>query len=134
MEILDQENILSKILIFNIINDVYKHIEEYNSGKKRKVLIVFDDMVADMISNNKLDSIVSELFIRSRKSNISLVFITKSYLKTLKDVSVSSTHYFIVKIPNKREPQQISINHLSGIDFKYFMEIYKKLLQKCVLF
>ena len=87
MEILDQENILSKTLIFSILNDVYKHIEEYNSSKKRKALIVFDDKVADMISNNKLDPIVSELFIRSRKSNISLVLLRNHILKHQKTLA-----------------------------------------------
>ena len=78
---------LSETLTFNILNDVYKHIEEYNSRKKRKVLIVFDDKVSDMISNNKLDSIVSELFIRSRKSNISLVLLRNHILKHQKTLA-----------------------------------------------
>ena len=60
----------------NDMQDVYKNIDEYNPGKKRKILIVFDDMIADMINNKKLNSIVTELFIRDRKLNISLVFIT----------------------------------------------------------
>ena len=60
----------------NDMQDVYKNIEDYNPGKKRKVLIIFDDMIADMINNKKLDSIVTELFIRGRKINISIVFIT----------------------------------------------------------
>ena len=68
----------------NNIQDVYKNIEDYNLRKKRKVLIVFDDMIADMINNNKLDSIVTELFIRGRKRNISIVFITQSYFKVPK--------------------------------------------------
>ena len=63
------------------MQDVYKNIEDYNPIKKRKILIVFDDMIADMISNNKLNPIVTELFIRGRKLNISIVFITQSYLK-----------------------------------------------------
>ena len=89
----------------NDIHDVYKNIEDYNPGKKRKVLIVFDDMIADMINNNKLDSIVTELFIRGRKLNISIVFISQSYFKGPKDVRLNSTHFFIMKIPNKRELQ-----------------------------
>ena len=63
----------------NDMQDVYKNIEKYNIGKKRKILIVFDDMIADMINNKKLNSIVTELFIRGRNLNISLVFITQSY-------------------------------------------------------
>ena len=70
----------------NDMQDVYKNIEEYNPIKKRKVLIVFDDMIADMINNNKLNPIVTELFIRGRKINISIVFVTQSYFKVSKDV------------------------------------------------
>ena len=79
-----------------------------------------------MINNKKLDSVVTELFIRGRKLNISIVFITQSYFKVSKDVRLNSTHFFIMKIPNKRELQQIALNHLSNIDFKDFMKIYKK--------
>ena len=63
----------------NDMDDVYKNIEKYNPNKKRKTLIVFDDMIADMISNKTLNPIITELFVRGRKLNISLVFITKSY-------------------------------------------------------
>ena len=110
----------------NDMQDVYKNIEDYNPIKKRKILIVFDDMIADMINNNKLNPIVTELFIRVRKLNISIVFITQSYFKVPKDVRINSTHFFIMKIPNnKLELQQIALNHLSDIDFKDFMKIYK---------
>ena len=95
----------------NDMQDVYKNIEDYNPGKKRKVLIIFDDMIADMINNKKLNPIVTELFIRGRKLNISIVFITQSYFKVPKDVRLNSTHFFIMKIPNKRELQQIALNH-----------------------
>ena len=108
----------------NDMQDVYKNIEDYNPIKKRKVLIIFDDMIADMI-NNKLNPIVTELFIRGRKLNISVVFITQSYFKVPK-VRLNSTHFFIMKIPNKRELQQIALNHSSDIDFKDFINIYKK--------
>ena len=114
----------------NDMQDVYKNIEDYNPIKKRKVLIVFDDMIADMINNKKLDSIVTELFIRGRKLNISIVFITQSYFKVPKDVRLNSTHFFILKIPNERELQQIALNHSSDIDFKDFMKIYKKCTAK----
>ena len=70
----------------NDMQDVYKNIEDYNPIKKRKVLIGLDDMIADMINNNKLNPIVTELFIRRRKLNISIVFITQSYFKVTKDV------------------------------------------------
>ena len=108
------------------MQDLYKNIESYNPGKKRKVLIAFDDMIADMINNKKLNSILTELFIRERKLNISIVFITESYFKVPKDVRLSFTHFFIMKIPNKRELLQTALNHSSYIDLKGFMEIYKK--------
>ena len=108
------------------MQDVHKDIDDYNPGKKRKVLIGFDDIIADMINNKKLDSIVTELFIRGRKLDISIVFITQSYFKMPKNVRLNSTHIFIMKIPNKRELQQIALNHSSDIDFKDFMKIYKK--------
>ena len=108
------------------MQDVHKNIDDYNRRKKRKVLIVFDDMIADMIYNNKLNPIVAELFIGGRKLNISTVFITQSYFKVPKDVRLNSTHFFIMKISNKRELQQIALNHSSDFDFKDFMKIYKK--------
>ena len=110
----------------NDILDVYKKIKDYNPDKKRKVLIVFDDMIADIINNKKLNPIVTELFIRGRKLDISIVFITQSYIKVTKDVRLNSTHFFIMKISNKRELQQITLNHSSDIDFKDFMKIYRK--------
>ena len=110
----------------NDMQNVYKNIDEYNIDKERKILIVFDDMIADMINNKKLNSIVTELFIRGRKLNISLVFITQSYFKVPKDVRLNSTHFFIMKIPNKRELQQIALNHSSDISSKDFIKIYKK--------
>ena len=89
-------------------------------------MIVFDNMIADMINNKKLNSLVTELFIRGRKLNISLVFITQSYFQIPKDVRLNSTHFSIMKIPNKREFQQIALNHSSGINSKDFIKIYKK--------
>ena len=112
------------------MQDDYKNIDEYNVVKERKILIVFDYMIADMINNKKLNSIVTELFIRGRKLNISLVFITQSYFKVPKDVRLNSTHFFIMKIPNKRELQQIALNHSSDISTKDFIKIYKKFKAK----
>ena len=102
----------------NDMQDVYKNIEDYSLGKKRKILIASDDIIADMINNKKLNSIVTELFIRGRKLNISIVFITQSYFKVPKDVRLNSAHFFIMKIVNKRELRQIALNHSSDIDFK----------------
>ena len=87
----------------NDMQDVYKNIENYNPGKTRKILIVFDDMIADMINNKKPNPVVTELFIRGRKLNVSIAFITQSYFKVPKDVRLISTYLFIMKIPNKRK-------------------------------
>ena len=84
------------------MHEVYKNINDYNIDKDRKILIVFDNMIADVIKNKKLNSIVTELFIRGRKINISFVFITQSYFKVPKDVRLNTTHFFISKVPNKR--------------------------------
>ena len=111
----------------NDMQDAYKDIDEYNIDKERKILIVFNDMIADMIHNKKLNSIVTELFIRGRKLNISLVFITQSYFKVPKDVRLNTTHFFITKIPNKRELQQIALNYSPDISTKNFINIYKKI-------
>ena len=89
-------------------------------------MTVFDDTIADMINNKKLNTIVTELFIRGRKLNISIVFITQSYFKVPRDVRLNSTHFFIMKILNKRELQKIALNHSSDIDFKDFMKIHKE--------
>ena len=83
-------------------------------------------MIADMVNNKKLNPIVTELFIRGRKFNISIIFITQSYFKVPKDVRLNSIHFFIMKITNKRELQQIALNHSSDIDFEDFMKIFKK--------
>ena len=116
------------------MEDVYKNIEDYNptiQERNKKILIVFDDMIADMINNKKLNPVVTELFIRGKKLNISIVFITQSYFKVQKDVRLNSTHFFITRIPNKRELQQIALNHSSDIDFKDFI---KNALQNHILF
>ena len=91
-------------------------------------------MIADMINNKKLSSIVTELFIRGIKLNISLVFITQSYFKVPKDVRLNCTHFFIVKIPNKRELQQIALNNSSDISSDDFINIYKKYTVKQYFF
>ena len=110
----------------NDMCDVYKNINCYNANKENKILIVFDDMITDMINNKKLDSIVTELFTGWRKLNISLFFITQSYFKVPKEIRLNTTHFFISKIPNKRELQQIAINHSSDISTEDFVNIYRK--------
>ena len=102
----------------NDMQDVFKNIEDCNIDKKQKILAVFDDVIADMINNKKLNPVVPELFVRGRKLNIPIVFITQSYFKLSKDVRLNSIHFFLMKIANKRELQQIVLNHSSDVDFK----------------
>ena len=109
----------------NTMDDVYKNIDYYNPMRKRKILIIFNDTIADIMTNKKFRSIIKELFIRCRKLNISLLFITQSYFSVPKDVRLNSTHYLIIKINNKRELQNIAINHSADIDYKDFMKIYR---------
>ena len=87
----------------NAMDDVYENIDDYNPSRKRKILIVFDDMISDIMSDKKFQSITKELFIRCRKINISLAFITQSYFSVPKEVRLNSTHYLIMKINNKRD-------------------------------
>ena len=110
----------------NTMDDVYENINDYNPIRKRKKLIVFDDMIADIMGNKKFQAIIKELFIRCRKLNISLVFITQSYFSVPKDVRLNSRHYLIIKINNKTELQNIAINHSANIDYQDFMKIYRE--------
>ena len=112
------------------MHDVYENINYYNPNKENEILKVFDDMTANMITNKKINSIVTELFIRGRKLNICLVFITQSYFKVPKDVRLNTTHFSIIKTSNKRELQQIALNHISDIDYKDFINVYKKCTDK----
>ena len=110
----------------NDMDDIYKNTVEYNANKKRKILIVFDDMIVDMLCYKKLHPIVTELFIRGRKLNTSLVFITQSYFAIPKNIRLNSTHNFVMKIPKKRELQQIAFDHSPDIDFQDFINLYEK--------
>ena len=88
-------------------------------------------MIADMIDNKNLNPVVTELFIRGRKLNILIVFITQSYFRVPKKVRLNTTHFFIMKIPNEREIQQITYNHSPDIDFKDFMKICNEIYIYC---
>ena len=113
----------------NDMDGIYENIEEYSPNKKHNLLIkllIILIITIDMIGNKKLNPIVTELFIRGRKLNISLVFITQSYFAVRKNIRLNSTHYFIMKIPNQQVLQQLAFNHSSDIDFKDFMNLYKK--------
>ena len=107
----------------NTMDDIYKNIDDYNPKRKRKILIVLDDMITDIMTSKKFQTIINDLFIRCRKSNISLVFITKFYFKVPKDVRLNSTHYLIMKIHNRRELQNIAFDHSADIDYKDFLNI-----------
>ena len=101
-------------------------IDDYNPSRKRKPLIVFDDMIADIMTNKKIQAILKELFIGCKKVNISLVFITQSYFSVPKDVKLNSTHYLIKRINNRKKLQNIVINHSVDIDYNDFMRIYRE--------
>ena len=109
----------------NTMDNVCKNIDDYNPKRKRKILIAFDDMIADIKTNKNFQAIIKYLFIRCRKLNISLVFITQSYFSVPKEVRLNSTHYLIMKIHSKRELQNIAINHLPDIDYKDVLKIYR---------
>ena len=106
--------------------DLYENIDDYNPIRKRKKLIVFDDMIADIMTNKKFQAIIKELFIRCRKLNISLIFITQSYFSVPQDARLNTTHYFIMKISDKIELQNIAHNHSVDINYKDFMKIYRE--------
>ena len=109
------------------------NIDDYNSSRKRNILIVFDDMIADIMSNKKFQAIIKELFIRCRKLNISLVFITQSYFSVPKNVRLNSTH-LIMKINNRKELQNIAINHSADIDYNDFVKICKECTKETFFF
>ena len=102
----------------NRMNDAYEKIDECNPNRKRKILIEFDDMIADIIRNKNFQAIIKELFIRCRKVNISLVFITQSYFSVPKDVRLNLTHHLIMNINNKKES--------ADIDYKDFVKIHRE--------
>ena len=120
------------------MDDIYQSIKECSPNKNLKILIFRDDIFADRLSNKTLNPTVTKLFITElfiRKLNICLAFITQSYFNVPKNIRLSYTHYIIIKIPNKREFQQIAFNHSSGIEFKNIMNLYKKhVIQNHILF
>ena len=98
---------------------------------KKYILIVFDDMTTDMLSNKKLNPVVTELYIRCRKIKISLVFIRESYFAIPKNIRLNSMHYFIMKSPNKEDKEELeAFNHSPDIDFRDFMNLYNKCTAK----
>ena len=116
----------------NTMDDVYENIDVYKPNKERKILVVFDGMIVDIMTSKKFQAIIKDLFIRFRKLNmfIIIVFITQSYFSIPKDVRLNSTHYLIMKINNKRELQNIAINHSADIDYNDFVRIYRECTRK----
>ena len=108
----------------NDMNDVLKNINNYNKNRDKKVLIIFDDMIADIMRREKFKATVKELFIRCKKLNISVVFITQSYFRTPKGARLNSTHYILMKISNKKELKSIAEENSGHLDFKDFLNKY----------
>ena len=106
------------------MDDVLDDINNYNKNRDKKVLIVFDDMIADIEHNKKSKRIIKELSFRARKINISIVFITQLYFRALKDVRLNSTHYILMKINNKKELKCIVEEKSGNLDYKDFLKIY----------
>ena len=114
--------------------DIYKNNEEYIPNKNHKTFIVFDDVNDDILTDKKLNLVFTELFIRGRKLNIFIVSSRKSYFAEPKHIRLNFTHYFIMDIPSKQQIQQIAFNHSSDIDFKDFLNLYKKYTAKSYSF
>ena len=106
------------------MDDVLDDIDNYNKNRDKKVLIVFDDMIADIEYNKNFKRIIKELFYRARKINVSIVFITQSYFRALKDARLNSTHYILMKIGNKKELKRIAKEKSGQLDYKDFLKIY----------
>ena len=106
------------------MNDVLDDIHNYNKNRDKKVLLVFDDMIADIEYKKNFKRIIKELFYRARKVNVSIVFITQSYFRALKDARLNSTHYILIKIGNKKELKRIAEEKSSHLDYKDFLKIY----------
>ena len=103
---------------------MFKNIDyKLRRKRERRKIIVFDDMTANIMTNRIFQVIIKELFIRCRKLNISLAFITQSYFSVAKDVRLNSTHYLIMKMNNRKELQNISINHSADICYNNFVRI-----------
>ena len=109
-------------------------INNYNKNRNKKVLIIFDDMIADIMRSEKFKAIVKELFIRCRKLNISIVFITQSYFRTHKDARLNNTHHVLMKIGNKKELKSIAEENSGHLDFKDFLKIYNYCTNEPYLF
>ena len=111
------------------MDDVLDDINNYSQNRDKKVLIVFDDMIADIECNKNFKRIIKELFHRTRKINISIVFITQSYFRAFKDARLNSTHYILMKIGNKKEIKSIAEEKSGNLDYKDFLKMYNFVLE-----
>ena len=109
----------------NSMDDILSSIEDYNKKRKRKVLIIFDDMISHVMSDKKFQQVLKDLFIRCRKLNISLCFLIQLYLSVSKDVRLNCTHYILFKLNSRRELQNIAFNHSADVEYKDFIIIYR---------
>ena len=114
----------------NDMNDVLEDINNYNKNRDKEVLIIFDDMIVDIMRSEQFKVIVKEIFIRCRKLNISIVFITQSYFRTPEDARLNSTHYILMKIGNKKELKSIAEENSGHLDVKDFLKIYNYCTRK----
>ena len=105
------------------MDDVFTNIDNYNPTRNRKILIIFDDMIADIMTSKEYKAIFKELFIRCRKLNISLVFIIQSYFRTPKDARLNSTHYLLTKINNKTELRNNADDNSADVEYKDFLKL-----------
>ena len=119
----------------NKMDYAYSSINGYNPNRNREILVVLDDMIADIMTNKQFQAaIIKELFIRCKKLNISLAFITEPYFSAPKRVRINSTYYLITNIHNKRKLKDITINHSPDIDYKDFLKVYKKCISELYSF
>ena len=116
------------------MSDALGDIKNYNKNRDKKVLIVFDDMISDIEYNKNFKKIIKELFFRGHKINVSVVFITQSYFRALKDARLNSTHYILMKINNKNELKKIAEEKSGHLYHKDFLKIYNYCTREPYLF
>ena len=119
---------------FNSMDNILSNIKDYNKKRKRKVLIIFDDMISHVTSDKKAQQVLKDLFIRCRKLNISIFFLTQSYFSDPKDVRLNCTHYILFKLSSRRELQNIAINHSAYIDYKNLLRFIEPFAKDLLIF
>ena len=112
------------------MDDVLDNINNYNKNRDKKVVTVFDDMIAGIEYNKKFERTIKELIFRARKINVSIVFITQSDFRALKDARLNSMHYILMKIGNKKELKRIAEEKSGHLDYKDFLKIYNYCTRK----